>query len=97
MILTVRKKPIEVEAIKWNGTERALKLISKWNPDVSEDRTEIVIPTLEGTMRGPVGCYVIRGVQGEIYPCAAEIFDATYDVVSAFAPFSFFERDNVDP
>ena len=27
--------------------------------------------------------WVIRGVQGEFYPCKPDIFDATYDAVTA--------------
>lgn len=37
------------------------------------------IDTLEGTMRGDVGDYIITGVQGERYPCKPDIFLATYD------------------
>lgn len=40
------------------------------------------IPTLEGTMRGNVGDWIIRGVKGELYPCKPEIFEATYEVVT---------------
>lgn len=39
------------------------------------------IVTLEGTMRADVGDYVITGVQGEVYPCKPDIFEATYDKV----------------
>lgn len=39
----------------------------------------VFIDTLEGTMRADPGDYVIRGVQGEFYPCKPDIFDATYE------------------
>lgn len=39
------------------------------------------IKTLEGTMTGDKGDYIIRGVKGEIYPCKPDIFAATYDPV----------------
>lgn len=39
----------------------------------------MVIHTLEGEMKVSRGDYVIRGVQGEFYPCRGDIFDATYD------------------
>ena len=52
------------------------------------------IPTLEGVMRAETfhsstwdgrryrgGDFVIRGVQGEFYPCKPDIFDATYEPV----------------
>jgi hypothetical protein len=46
-----------------------------WDP-ISE---HIAIDTLEGTMRAMVGDWIIRGVQGEHYPCKPDIFEATYD------------------
>ena len=39
----------------------------------------LLIPTLEGTMRADVGDWIIRGVQGEFYPCKPEIFKETYE------------------
>jgi hypothetical protein len=39
------------------------------------------IKTLEGTMRGDYGNYIIKGVQGEIYPCKPDIFESTYEKV----------------
>lgn len=41
----------------------------------------IIIFTLEGEMTASDGDYIIRGVDGEIYPCKPEIFNKTYDVV----------------
>lgn len=42
----------------------------------------IRISTLEGDMLATVGDWIIRGVQGEFYPCKPDIFEATYDPVS---------------
>ncbi|XTQ92566.1 hypothetical protein ACQR5W_11640 [Xanthomonas sacchari] len=39
----------------------------------------LAIDTLEGTMDAAPGDWVIRGVQGEFYPCKPDIFAATYD------------------
>ncbi|WP_051250491.1 hypothetical protein [Paenibacillus harenae] len=39
------------------------------------------INTLEGTMRGYYGDYIIKGVKDEIYPCKPDIFEATYELV----------------
>lgn len=41
----------------------------------------IAINTLEGVMRADVGDYIIRGVQGEFYPCKPDIFESTYEEV----------------
>lgn len=38
------------------------------------------VETLEGVMEGQAGDYLMRGVQGELYPCAMAIFDASYEL-----------------
>jgi hypothetical protein len=43
----------------------------------------VLIDTLEGTMTASPGDFVVRGVQGEFYPCKPDIFAATYDPVSS--------------
>jgi hypothetical protein len=43
----------------------------------------ISIQTLEGAMLAAPGDYIIRGVQGEFYPCKPDIFEATYEPVDA--------------
>ena len=48
--------------------------------EFQEDGT-LTIHTLEGVMRASVGDYVIKGVNGELYPCKPDIFKKTYDVV----------------
>ena len=42
---------------------------------------EVTIPTLEGDMIARHGDWVIKGVEGELYPCKPRIFDATYEAV----------------
>lgn len=42
---------------------------------------QIRVRTLEGTMTGYPPVVFIRGVQGEFYPCALDIFEQTYDKV----------------
>ena len=51
-----------------------------------------LIPTLEGAMRADIGDWIIRGVQGEFYPCKPDIFRATYEQVGCF----ICEPDNPD-
>ena len=41
----------------------------------------IAIDTLEGTMMVNYGDYIIKGVQGEFYPCKPDIFLKTYEEV----------------
>lgn len=40
------------------------------------------IETLEGTMKASVGDYIIKGVNGEFYPCKPDIFEKTYEEVA---------------
>ena len=42
---------------------------------------EVIIATREGKMKANIGDYIIRGVDGEIYPCKPDIFHKTYDEV----------------
>lgn len=48
-----------------------------------EGETFIEIETLEGTMRASLGDWIIKGVAGEFYPCKPDIFEATYEAVTA--------------
>ncbi|MEG0365549.1 MAG: hypothetical protein RR585_01845 [Coprobacillus sp.] len=41
----------------------------------------ITIKTLEGYMLASKGDYIIKGVQGEFYPCKRDIFKETYEIV----------------
>jgi|TARA_Y100000310_G_scaffold202427_1_gene202614 hypothetical protein len=41
----------------------------------------LYIRTLEGIMEGRVGDYLVTGVKGEKYPCRADIFEETYELV----------------
>lgn len=41
---------------------------------------ELIIRTLEGDMRATYGDYIIKGVQGEFYPCKPDIFESTYEL-----------------
>jgi len=42
---------------------------------------QVYISTLEGDMKATVGDYIIEGVNGEYYPCKADIFHKTYEQV----------------
>jgi hypothetical protein len=48
---------------------------------IDDMRLGLLIPTLEGVMLGVEGDWIIRGVQGELYPCKPDIFEATYEPV----------------
>lgn len=39
------------------------------------------VRTLEGTMTGQPGDYLVVGIKGERYPCAADVLAASYEPV----------------
>jgi hypothetical protein len=41
---------------------------------------KLVIRTLEGDMKAEFGDWIIKGVQGEFYPCKPDIFAKTYEI-----------------
>lgn len=43
----------------------------------------IYIDTLEGVMRADCGDWIIKGVNGEFYPCKPDIFEKTYEPVES--------------
>lgn len=79
-----RKKPVVIEAIKWDGEEDTFDVVLEWGAE-NEDRTfaqsegSLYIATLEGEMRADKGDWIIRGIKGEVYPCKPDIFVETYD------------------
>lgn len=90
-----RKKPVVIEAItfeelvahgaKVDPEGAALHGGYSWHFEYAghklthENDDRYLIPTLEGTMDMRRGDMLITGVQGEIYPCKADIFAATYE------------------
>lgn len=77
------KKPIPIEALQWNGenVEKILDFMGE-NTPVFKENGEIIINTLEGKMSAPIGSYIIKGVDGEYYPCRKEIFESSYTKVN---------------
>jgi hypothetical protein len=78
-----RKKPVEIEAVHYDGTFPLGYLGDAENVRAAGDGSGCIeISTLEGVMRADVGDWIIRGVKGELYPCKPDIFEATYEAVS---------------
>lgn len=76
-----RKKPVTIDAFRL-GQKGQPTPAPAWfgSPDSSRITDDgILIPTLEGDMLARWGDYVIRGIQGEIYPVKPDIFEATYE------------------
>ena len=77
------KKPIPIEAIQWTGKnfDEIARFMGENRP-IMNAQNELVISTLEGDMRAPVGAYIICGVTGsDFYPCAKDVFEQSYEPV----------------
>lgn len=90
--LRVRKKPVEVRAVR-------VRAVLHWRPldmcklpvwfleahdsgVVRFEKDGLVVRTLEGEMRAEAADYIICGIKGELYPCKPDVFDATYEVIT---------------
>lgn len=79
-----RKKPIVVEAEQWfPGKDIECVFTTLKNIDI-DFLVDPYIDTLEGRMKVSAGDWIITGVAGEKYPCKANIFDKTYELIEEF-------------
>ena len=87
-----RKKPVVIEARQFpvvldiRDAHIAGKELAAWCGGRFYDREPlgrmipvIEIDTLEGALTARMGDWIIKGVQGEFYPCKPDIFAATYE------------------
>lgn len=80
-----RKIPVVIEAIQFDNTKVTtacefcpkLKIFS----NVKNGEVYGMISTLEGDMIVSNKDYIIKGVNGEFYPCKPDIFKKTYERV----------------
>lgn len=87
-----RKKPVVIDAFQlnsrglvgedwfWDAVSKN-EIITYYFGELYPEDAYCDIKTWEGTMRAKTGDYIIRGVNGEIYPCKADIFEKTYELV----------------
>jgi hypothetical protein len=89
-----RKRPVVIEArqyqdglgggnrqelAQWCGGGWTARYRPTETPGVDHVVLVITIPTREGVMDADPGDWIIKGVQGEFYPCKPEIFAETYE------------------
>ena len=82
--MKARKKPVVVEAMVF--TYKTNNLVYNFvrcntSPGWEDGKPVLKIQTLEGVMTARLGDYVIKGVNGEFYPCKPDIFEKTYDII----------------
>ena len=94
------KKSIEVEAVKFGGSMTHIAAINAWmttgtykEPAITtRDIASFEITTTEGTQVARAGDYIIKGVDGNFYPCSADNFAKTYTPV----PSHWLDRVRVE-
>lgn len=80
-----RKKPVVIEARRFtgfdNGPNACPSYLAGWMAEavVSNQKGKLIIHTLEGDMTAELGDWIIKGVNGEFYPCKPDIFEKTYE------------------
>lgn len=87
-----KKKPVIIDALQWTGLNltKIMDFVGKdliietYDTGYQAEATPLVvslkIKTLEGNMNVSIGDYIIKGVQGEFYPCKPDIFKETYEL-----------------
>lgn len=78
-----RKKPVVIEAFRL-GEKGEPTPAPAWFPSPKRKnitKNGIIIETLEGNHLALWGDWIIKGINGEFYPCKPDIFDKTYEKV----------------
>lgn len=79
-----RTKPFEIEAVRYVSTLSAQEIRTAF-PDIEfefHNGDALVWDHLQFTwVRVNKGDYIIRGMKGEYYPCAPDVFETKYEAV----------------
>jgi hypothetical protein len=79
------KKLIPIDWFEWTGDYNELfNWLDLFNDDFDNhfltEGENLKVKTLEGTSYSvPENYIIIRGIKGEYYPCAADVFENSYD------------------
>lgn len=82
-----RKKPLIIKAVQFcNDSLENMEALQDLGLDpvrISyKDREPVLkIETLEGEMTASIGDWIIRGINGEFYPCKDDVFQKTYEPI----------------
>ncbi len=77
------KRPLPIEAVQFTG-ENSGEVMGFCPSAIRlpyEEKAGVLmsIPTLEGDMKANHGDWIIKGIEGEFYPCKPSIFEASYE------------------
>lgn len=73
-----RKKPVVIEAAQYTRNGLEAEKVAKWCGG-EQTNDGLVVHTKEGDMLADYGDWIIKGVEGEFYPCKPSIFEKTYE------------------
>jgi hypothetical protein len=93
------KKPIEIDAVQFRGDnwDEISDHFDGYDIDaVWMDGDNMVIRTIEGYMTARLGDWIIKGINGEFYPCKSEIFRKTYEPLFPHAAGSTYKHNSID-
>ena len=74
-----RKRPVVISAEQYNDYSSAPQEGVCGYGLTCPDLDDLHVHTLEGVLKVSHGDWIIRGVQGEFYPCKDDIFRLTYE------------------
>lgn len=81
-IRKLRKKPVVIEGVQFIDNPDQGRDIARWCAgQYDEENHQVLVNTIEGTMAAGIGWWVLKGVEGEFYPCKDSVLQATYEVV----------------
>ena len=85
MVKKYMKKPVIIEAVQWTGDNFGeVALFCDRISEAIPQEDELIIKTLEGNIIASKGDYIIKGVQGEFYPCKPDVFHKKYEEVESY-------------
>ena len=90
-----RKKPVVIDAWQFMPAGQCEELPAwidrRWFNDSVDAKADVttghrgtpymLIPTPGGALRADLTDWIIRGVKGDVYPCKADVFAASYEPV----------------
>ena len=79
-----RKKPVEVEAVQFDGKTESIEWISQQlsvDARLLKSSERLIIETSKGIKKVAIGDYIIKDINGELNTCKPDIFQKTYEKI----------------
>ena len=78
------KKPVEVEAVQFDGKTESIEWISQQlsvDARLLKSSERLIIETSKGIKKVAIGDYIIKDINGELNTCKPDIFQKTYEKI----------------